>query len=89
MIKYANTYPNEVVGVLLIDPLTTAVTEDDSFKNILESERKLSYRLFSYLSILGFNRILNLFGLIPFELGYVANSLPDSEKFLFMEEWNK
>lgn len=89
MTQYANTYPNEVIGVLLIDPLTTAVTSDSHFKEYFSSEKTLSLHLMTASSIFGLNRILNLLGLIPSDLESIANSLPDHEKNLFQEEWNK
>lgn len=90
MLQYYNQYPNEVSGILLVDPLTTGiVNKDRTYEKVLQEERKMDYQILYYTSFLGLNRIATLFGFIPQHLQDVASGLPSTQKNLLLEEWNK
>ena len=82
---YARTYPNEIVGVLLIDPLTEKAF-DTSFRDYIEWKVRVC-TFYAIGAFTGFNRLAMMLELFP--PAQHISVLPDMQREVLEREWNR
>jgi pimeloyl-ACP methyl ester carboxylesterase len=81
MSKFAKEYPNEVVGVILIDSLTEKELGTEEFKKELNNDIK-KVKLMKYGSYIGITRLLDRLNVLKVDQN-LFNNMPNENKELY------